>query len=250
MSPVAGRPPRVLLSTWRRQGRVFGPVLRDMYGVEVGYPAAVQRAGALAYLVPQAPHHAAASEVVVGFDGLLLIGGEDLSADVSGVAPETVGANASTGRDEWELALLQASLAADLPVLAVCRGMQLLNVACGGTLLGDIAEMSADHPAVPAETEVALSFRHQVRLLAGSIIADVAGSDTVETNSLHHQALDRVGDGLIVTGRTRDGLVEAVELPTARWCVGVQWHPELMADDPVQRRLLEQFVAACARRTT
>lgn len=238
--------PRILFSTWRRQGRVFGPVLRDMYGVEVQFVHAVRRAGALSYLVPLGDGDPA--ESVDGFDGLVLIGGEDLTAQVSGVAPEDVGGNASVERDRWELGLLDAALERDLPVLAICRGMQVLNVALGGTLLGEIAGISPDHPPVPDDLDAALAFRHDVELEAGSFVARVYGTKHRSVNSLHHQALDRIGDGLRVTGRAPDGIVEAVELPSARWCLGVQWHPELLpADDPYETAMLRDFVDACAK---
>ena len=237
--------PRVLLNTWRRQGRVFGPPLRDMYGVEVQYVHAVQRAGARVLLSPQADAGTDPREVLDGMDGLVLIGGEDLAAAVSGVDPCLVGANASGSRDLWEIALLQAALDADLPVLAICRGLQLLNAARGGTLHGDIAGTTPEHPPVPADTELALAHRHGVAFTPGSLVGTVYGSGK-GVNSLHHQAVDRLGDGLQVTARASDGCVEAVELAGARWCVGVQWHPELLPDDELEQGLFRTFVAECA----
>lgn len=237
--------PRVLANTWRRQGRVFGPPLRDMYGAEVQYVHGVQRAGARVLLCPEAAPGTDPGELLDGMDGLLLIGGEDLAAAVSGADPALVGAGASESRDRWEVALLTAALAADLPVLAVCRGLQLLNAALGGTLHGDIAGRSPEHPPVPADTEAALAYRHEVRLEAGSLVGDAYGVPAKPVNSLHHQAVDVLGDGLRVVGRAADGCVEAVELPAARWCVGVQWHPELLPDDVLEQRLFAAFVAAC-----
>lgn len=134
-----GRRPRVLMNTWRRQGQVFGPPLRDMYGAEVQYVHGVQRAGAHVLLCPQAAPGTDPWDLLDGMDGLLLIGGEDLAAAVSGADPSAVGGNASESRDRWEISLLDAALDRDLPVLAICRGLQLLNAARGGTLHGDIA---------------------------------------------------------------------------------------------------------------
>jgi putative glutamine amidotransferase len=236
---------RILVNTWRREGEVFGPVLRDMFGVEVQYAQSLQRAGAHVYLAPQAPPGTDPAEIAAGFDGLLVIGGEDLAAEVSGAAPEHIGENASVPRDRWEIALLQAALAADIPVLGICRGMQLLNVAFGGSLHGDIAGLSPQHPPVPADRDAALSFRHRVTFEPGSLVSRAYGVDAKDVNSLHHQAVDLVGAGLTVSGRAADGTVEAMELPDARWCLGVQWHPELLPDDPQERGLFDGFVRAC-----
>jgi len=237
--------PRVLLNTWRRQGRVFGPPLRDMYGAEVQYVHAVQRAGGRVLLSPEAAADTDPREVLDGMDGLVLIGGEDLAATVSGVAPDLVGANASEPRDRWEIALLRAALDLDLPVLAICRGLQLLNAARGGSLHGDIAG-TPEHPPVPADTEVALAYRHSVAFTPGSLVGGVYGVAGKDVNSLHHQSIARLGAGLTVTARAADGCIEAVELTDARWCVGVQWHPELLPHDDLEQGLFRAFVAECA----
>jgi putative glutamine amidotransferase len=236
---------RILVNTWRREGEVFGPVLRDMFGVEVQYAQSLQRAGAQVYLTPQPLPGADPAETVRGFDGVLIIGGEDLAAEVSGAAPGDIGENASATRDRWEMALLQAALVDDLPVLAICRGMQLLNVAFGGSLHGDIAGLSPQHPHVPADRDAALAFRHRVTFEPGSLVSRAYGAAAKDVNSLHHQAVDRIGAGLTVSGRAADGTVEAMELPGARWCLGVQWHPELLPDDPQERGLFDGFVRAC-----
>lgn len=237
---------RILLTMWRREGEIFGPVLRDMFGVEVQYAQSLQRAGAHVYLTPQPPAGTEPARLLHGFDGLLLIGGEDLAAEVSGAAAEHIGKGACAERDHWEIALLRAALAGDVPVLAICRGMQLLNVAFGGTLHGDIADSSPQHPPVSAARDEALAFRHLVTFSPGSLAARTYCGTAKDVNSLHHQAVDRVGTGLEVTGRAADGVVEAMELPGA-WCLGVQWHPELLPDDPAEAGLFTEFVRACQR---
>ena len=123
--------------------------------------------------------------------------------------------------------------------------MQLLNVAFGGTLHGHMTGRSDIHPDIPDDVSAAFGFRHSVELNSHSRIRAAVGAATIETNSLHHQAVDRLGEGLTITGVAADGVVEAIETAGAPWCVGVQWHPELMPDAVHQRALLAAFVDTC-----
>jgi putative glutamine amidotransferase len=176
----------------------------------------------------------------------MVIGGEDLAAEVSGAAPEAIGDNADAARDRWDVTLLSAALETGVRVLAICcRGMQLLNVAFGGSLYGHMTGSSPELPPVPHDLTAALDFRHGVVLAPRSRIRAATGVKVIETNSLNHQFVDRLGDGLVVIGVAADGVGEAVEPATATWWVGVQWHPELRADDAAQRALVEEFVDTC-----
>jgi putative glutamine amidotransferase len=219
-----------------------------MFGVEVAYAHMLQSSGATPFLLPQPRASMSPSQVLDGFAGLVLIGGEDVSAPVSGAPPSSIGPNASEQRDRWELSLLAAALDGGVPVLAICRGMQLLNIAFGGTLLGHMTGESEEHPVIPADVSAAFDFRHDVDLAPRSRIRATMGTDLIRTNSLHHQAVDRLGNGLSITGTARDGVVEAIETSGAPWCVGVQWHPELMPDDPYQQALVSAFVNTCRAR--
>lgn len=239
---------RILVNTWRREGRVLGPVLRDMFGVEVAYAHVLQNSGATPFLLPQPLASVPPSHALDGFDGLVLIGGEDVSAAVSGAAPTSIGPNASEERDRWELSLLSAALDDGLPVLAICRGMQLLNIAFGGSLAGHMTGESEVHPDIPEDVSTAFDFRHAVELAPGSRVRAAVGVGSIDTNSLHHQAVERLGAGLRITGTAGDGVVEAIETSGAPWCVGVQWHPELMPDDRYQQALVSAFVSTCRAR--
>ena len=237
--------PVVLVTTWRRSGKVWGEWERDMVGTEAFYVSALQDAGMSPLLTPMNPVDSADTVLDVA-RGLVVIGGEDLAAEVSGAKVSTVGANVSLERDRWELALLAAALDRDLPVLAICRGMQLLNVLCGGTLHGDIAGSSNLHPVVPAHIDEALAYRHDVTLSPGSLLARLYGTEHRSVNSLHHQAIATVGAGLTVTGRADDGTVEAIESATATWCAAMQWHPEMLMD-AAEKSLFAQFAEKCSR---
>jgi putative glutamine amidotransferase len=172
---------------------------------------------------------------LAGLQGLLLSGGTDLNPARYGATPDPGNETPDDARDEMESALLAAALAADVPVLAICRGMQLFNVAHGGTLIQHL-DNSAVHvmrgadPALPA---------HQILVEPGTRLAAILGEGPHAVNSRHHQAVDRVGAGLRVTARsTPDGVIEALERSDRRFAVAVQWH------DATQKKLFEAFAFA------
>jgi len=177
--------------------------------------------------------------VVARLDGLVLAGGADVDPGQYGAAagPHTTGLRPD--RDGTERALLEAALAADVPVLAVCRGMQLLNV----TLGGDLVQHLPDRPGAGChDPGPGLFAGHTVRCAPGSRTAQLLG-ESVDAHCHHHQALDRVADTLTVTAWAQDGTVEAVERTGSAFCLGVQWHPEAGQD----RRLFRALVAAASR---
>ncbi|GHF37504.1 gamma-glutamyl-gamma-aminobutyrate hydrolase [Kitasatospora xanthocidica] len=201
------------------------------------YVDAVVRAGGTPVLLP--PQPGGAGRLLDALDGLVLAGGPDVDPARYGAAADPRTGPSHHARDDWESRLLGAALARDLPVLGVCRGMQLLNVELGGTLLQHLPDGS--HQTVPARF-----VRHRVEPADGSRLADVLGP-AAEVSCYHHQAVDRLGTGLQVTARSADGTVEALELPGHRFVLGVQWHPETDPDDP---RLFHAFITASQRETT
>jgi putative glutamine amidotransferase len=189
-----------------------------------GYSDAVQGAGGIALLLPpddDAAEHPA--ELLDRLDGLLLAGGRDVDPLSYGARPQPETAEPSPERDRFELALVTAALERDMPVLGVCRGMQMLNVALGGTLLQDLGpELCERHRHTPG-----VFSDHDVVLEPGSLAARAAGADRVAVRSHHHQALHELGEGLAVVGHSpEDGIVEAIEMPGKRFALGVLWHPE------------------------
>lgn len=199
--------------------------------VPYDYVRAVERAGGRAVLVP--PDAEGVAEVLEALDGLVFSGGNDLEPQEYGADahPATTGTNPD--RDRGELALLQAALARDLPVLAICRGFEVLNVARGG----DIVQHLPDVVGHEEHREIVGEFsEHAVRVDPSSRIPEAHGP----VKSHHHQALGRIGDGLREVAWAEDGTVEGLEDPDGRFVVGVLWHPEAGED----QRLFEQLVEA------
>jgi putative glutamine amidotransferase len=217
------------------------------------YLDALARAGARAVVVP--PQLRPGPDALDGFAGLVLPGGGDVEPARYGAEPDPRTGGVDPDLDAAELALLDVALARGLPVLAICRGHQLLNVAFGGTLRQHISDDPAlvPHGVIPSPGEVLPQGPlHPVDVEPGSRLAEALGGELRPwCASTHHQAVDVVGTGLRVVGRSPDGLVEAIEPAPdvcGSWVLGVQWHPEDTAgSDPVQQRLFDAFVAAARR---
>jgi putative glutamine amidotransferase len=224
---MAGRP-LIGISTYLEAGARWGVWELEAALLPAGYPRLVQRAGGLAAMLPpDAPEHAAAA--VARLDGLVIAGGPDVEPVRYGAETDPRTGPPARARDAWELALIDAALTAGVPLLGICRGMQLLNVALGGTLVQHI-EGHAEVPGVFG--------RHLVKPVPGTSYADVVPEET-SVPTFHHQAVDRLGTGLVPSAYAADGTMEAVELPGAHWVVGVQWHPEMSEDLRVMRALVE-----------
>jgi putative glutamine amidotransferase len=188
--------------------------------------------------------------VVASCAGLLLTGGADVAPERYGEARHSTVADVDTARDEYEIALVQAALAAGLPVLAICRGLQVMNVAAGGSLIQDIPSQVGT--AVPHQVQNPKdAVAHDVSIVPGSRLAALMGIAVVggrlPVNSRHHQAVRRIAAGFVVTAAAPDGVIEALELPQARFCVGVQWHPENFVESRTFLSLFAGLVSAALR---
>jgi putative glutamine amidotransferase len=180
------------------------------------------------------------------FDGLLLIGGGDIDPKHYGEDPLPECYGIDTEADLFEMHLVRAAIGRAMPVLAICRGFQILNVAMGGTLDQHITgrEGLVGHGIPGVQPQM-----HEVHLEAGSWTAKAMGAEAVNVSSSHHQAIAELGEGLVVSGRAPDGIVEAMEHPEGSWVVAVQWHPERTAtDDPTQQGLFDALVEQAASR--
>jgi gamma-glutamyl-gamma-aminobutyrate hydrolase PuuD len=186
-----------------------------------------------------------ADEVLSGLEGLLLSGGGDVVASYYGADPGEVEYSVDGARDVWELALVTRARVARMPILGICRGAQLLNVASGGTLvqhLPTITEISH------RELERDLELIHEIRVDPASMLSTITGQEAFRVNSLHHQAVAQPGSGLRPVAWAPDGVIEAVESSEGRAELGVQWHPELLTDEPVHHAIFSWLVQAALQR--
>jgi len=241
----SGRPrrPVIGISAYPRAVDVV-PVRTRLHTISSAYVDALVRAGAVPVVLPVlAP--ALASDALARLDGLVLPGGGDVDParyrEVA--APETAGIDAE--RDAWELACASTALEAGLPLLAICRGAQVLNVALGGSLVQHVpgatgvSHSCSAHHAEPV---------HPVQLARSSRLAERLGVTELGTNSLHHQSVGHPGDGVVPTAWAPDGTIEGFDVEGHPEVAAVQWHPELMPDDPVQQRLFSDFVTSASQR--
>jgi putative glutamine amidotransferase len=211
------------------------------------YVWAVERAGGVPIILPVTTEAEVISRYLGVVDGLLLSGGADLDPATYGEAPHPKLGEVETDRDATELPLIRQAVAADVPIFAICRGIQSLNVALGGTLYQDLP---AQRPSELHHQQRELNlprdrFSHSIRIETGSRLHRIAAADEMLCNSFHHQALRDVAPGLIVTALAPDGVIEAVEHPGKRYLLGVQFHPEETAPhDAASQRLFDAFIAA------
>ena len=221
----ASKPTVIAVTTYRQ------PAVSGVWNVEAAflpatYFSSVTDTGAVAVLLPPQPATpGAADRVLDGVDGLIIAGGRDVNPARYGQEPGEHTDQPDLLRDEWETALLKSALARDLPLLIICRGLQVLNVLKGGTLhqhLPDVVGHNNYQLGGGKYTEMTFE------VTPGSGLSQALDGDTTVTGHVyHHQALDRVGDGLTVSARTAEGVVEAVDIDDLTFGIGVQWHPEV-----------------------
>jgi putative glutamine amidotransferase len=222
----------------------YGRDERGRYTLPGEYVAAVERAGAVPLLIPPVPAHAARYLELV--DGVVLAGGGDLDPGHYGGDAHATLYGVDAQRDALELALARRIVERRQPALAICRGMQVLNVALGGSLIEHLPAVVGErvlHRAPPREPTP-----HAVTVKAGSRLAAIAGATEFAPMSWHHQAIRQLAPGLEAVACAPDGTIEAVEMSQHPWLIAVQWHPELTAGrEPVQQRLFDALVAAAKK---
>ena len=219
---------------------------RPAYELREAYCTAVVEAGGLPLLLPHQPD--LAESYLAGLDGLIVTGGAfDVDPALFGASERHPSVVTKERRTDFELAVTRAALERDLPVLGICGGQQLLNVAFGGSLIQHIPDaitgaLAHEQPNDRGEPG------HEVEIVAGSLLHRVCGKTRMAVNSAHHQAVERPGAGLTVSARAPDGVIEAIEAPDRRFCLGVQWHPEYTVD-PADEKIFAALVAAAGGET-
>lgn len=232
--------PLIGVSTYLEQVQTGVWDLRAVFLPET-YLDAVTDAGGIPVLLPPQPcDDAQARAAIERLDGLLVTGGADVDPALYGQdAHESTGAP-RTDRDAWELALLDSARGMGMPVLAICRGHQLLNVARGGTLIQHLPDTVGDERYQPG---AGVFGSGEIDIDPDSRLAGILGTERQSVPVYHHQGVDRVAPGARVTAQTADGVIQALEFDDGAFCLGVQWHPE---EQPEDRRLFASFIAAAA----
>ncbi|MCC6454811.1 MAG: gamma-glutamyl-gamma-aminobutyrate hydrolase family protein [Caldilineaceae bacterium] len=244
--PTVSSRPLIGVPTGREKSqRFFG---LPLYIMNQTYVRTIENLGALPVLIPLQMSKATLHGIFERLDGLLLPGGEDMDPSTYGAERHAQLGATDKERDRTELLLTEWALAEGMPVLGVCRGAQVINVACGGTLYQDLHSERPDfakHDYFPPNYE-RFRISHSIQIEPDSRLAHALGA-VHEVNSMHHQGIERLGDGLRAVALTEDGLVEGVEVPELPFVVGVQWHPEELArTDQYSSSLFYDFVCAAA----
>ncbi|MEK7286526.1 MAG: gamma-glutamyl-gamma-aminobutyrate hydrolase family protein [Nitrospirota bacterium] len=207
------------------------------YAVSARYVTSIIRAGGNPVLLP--PELCQAKPLLACLDGIVFSGGGDVSPSLYAGVPHAKIYGVDIKRDRSEITLVQMAVTSGLPILGICRGVQVMNVALGGTLIAHISDRVGNQikHRLPGDSECS----HEVRLDPDSMLANFFGVTKMEVPSFHHQAIDKIAPTLRQTAQSLDGVIEAVEMPSHPFAIGVQWHPEL-SEDVLQQKLFNAFI--------
>lgn len=221
--PIIGITTNIALA----ENTVMAGLMRTFVGDD--YVQAVVRAGGIPLLLPPVDSEEVIRAQVRSVDGIILSGGSDVDPQLYGEEPEKDLGTVDYYRDAHEMAVVRAATRMKKPMMGICRGVQVINVAYGGTLYQDLGQFEGGRIKHFQSSARRDSVTHSVRIQSGSALADIIGAETVAVNSFHHQALKEVAPGFAVTAYSQDGVIEAVESQGDHFVLGIQWHPELLA---------------------
>ena len=244
--------PKILITSFKIPTEKMGEAY-SLDGVEFSlvtqdYSESLSKAGAIPLIMPylesRSKDEQYIKEVLEEVDALILPGGSDIDPALYNSYPEKNLGDITPERDRWELKILEMAMEMRKPILGICRGFQLINIYYGGSLKVDVCGNSTESKIPHMALMVPKYYKtHQLEIKENTRLAKIFAGDEVAVNSYHHQAVDKVGEGLTVSAVAPDGFVEGVEDPNYPYLVGVQWHPEMMvAKDPVQLKLFKDFV--------
>ncbi|HET59373.1 MAG TPA: gamma-glutamyl-gamma-aminobutyrate hydrolase family protein [Chloroflexi bacterium] len=220
-----------------------------VYELGAAYLQAVTKAGGTPLLLPTSLPHDSLLSLFQQCSGLLLSGGRDVDPLRYQTRPDPRAKGIDHDRDEAEILLIEIALANGIPILAICRGIQILNVAMGGSLYPDVmqdhpgAQKHDFYPNLPRD-----AYRHTITLASGSLLQTIMNTDMIQVNSLHHQSIKSPASGLQVVGMAEDDTIEAVVAPHKDWVIGVQWHPECLPQDTHAQKLFAAFIETARKR--
>ncbi len=237
-------PPLIGITTYRTMNQYDNPIL----ALGENYVQAVSRAGGLPALIPLGLPEDQLSALIARLDGIIFSGGGDLESSIYGMEATPEVKNVDPDRDCLEIQMVREAVSEGLPFLGICRGLQVINVALGGTLYTHIADQhpqAVEHTFYPDWPRDHLA--HPVRVYRGSRLAAILDTRKIQTNSLHHQGIRTLAPKLKPTAWAPDGLIEGIELPDHPFGLGVQWHPEWMPACAPMRALFSAFVEAAAK---
>ena len=239
--------PRIGVTTGFGIVRAEGGTELHRLTLDVNYCDMIRRAGGRPIVIPPTEDRDCLVAELDDLDGLLLSGSNDIVPARYGAEPHPQTEPMLPRRDASDFSVIAFADERELPVLAVCGGLQEWNAHRGGTLIQHIPDREALPEIVHRDPQRKQFLHHRVRLAEGSLLRRIAGNEWLTVNSWHHQALDRMGHDLVPTAWSDDGIIEAAEDPHHQFWIGVQWHPENMVDDPIQRRLFNALVEAAGK---
>lgn len=220
---------------------------KGIYFIHEDNILAIEKAGGVPILIP---YQKEMDALLATIDGLYLTGGYDIDPTLFGEEPHPELGIINRVRDEFESKLIDSAMYKDLPILAVCRGSQVLNIALGGDMYQDMYSQINTPLLQHQQNAIKSHASHYVYIKEGSLLHRLAGENKIKVNSRHHQANRKLGDNLIASGLASDGVIEAIESENNRFLLGLQWHPENMAKagDDISLRIYEGFIEACRKK--
>lgn len=217
--------------------------------ISCDYAQAIEHSGGIPMFLPHTENLKLADDYLSSIDGILLSGGGDIDPLVFGEEPHPQIGNVDIVRDRMELSLLGKALSQDIPILGICRGIQMLAVASGGNICQDIASEMTDSKVCHSQKGAGWHASHTIEIQPNTILHNIFGTTTDRVNSFHHQAVSEVGHNFVVAARAKDGVIEAIESLEHRFAIGVQFHSELMWKQHTSaQNLFAHFVKVCQSR--